>query len=134
MKLAKGDYIGFLNSDDFYSNNALELLTEYIKNKPKKDFIFGEPDILVKKISSNWVVELNENTLPRILVNTGYWEELAKKRISKEDKKYWYTRWPNLVNNGHWFSKFLFFGCLANYTLWLYNNFRYNSISFYYFG
>jgi glycosyltransferase involved in cell wall biosynthesis len=41
MKLAKGDYIGFLNSDDFYSNNALELLTEYIKNKPKKDFIFG---------------------------------------------------------------------------------------------
>jgi glycosyltransferase involved in cell wall biosynthesis len=41
MKLAKGDYIGFLNSDDYYSNNTLELLTKYIKDNPKKDFIFG---------------------------------------------------------------------------------------------
>ena len=42
----------------------------------------------MKKDSSDWVVELNENTLPRILVNTGYWEELARKKISKDDKKY----------------------------------------------
>jgi RNA polymerase sigma-54 factor len=48
----------------------------------------SEPDIIVKKDSSDWVVELNENTLPRILVNTGYWEELARKKISKDDKKY----------------------------------------------
>ncbi|MDC1011067.1 glycosyltransferase family 2 protein [Candidatus Pelagibacter sp.] len=41
MKLAKGDYIGFLNSDDYYSNDTLDLLTKYIKNNPKKDFIFG---------------------------------------------------------------------------------------------
>ena len=41
MKLAKGDYIGFLNSDDVYTNNAFELLNIYIKNFPSKDFIFG---------------------------------------------------------------------------------------------
>jgi len=41
MQLAKGDYIGFLNSDDYYSHNALELLNDYIKKYPKKDFIFG---------------------------------------------------------------------------------------------
>ncbi|MBD1156599.1 glycosyltransferase [Pelagibacterales bacterium SAG-MED20] len=41
MQLAKGDYIGFLNSDDYYSNNALELLTGHIKKNPNKDFIFG---------------------------------------------------------------------------------------------
>ena len=41
MQLAKGDYIGFLNSDDYYSYNALELLNNYIKKYPKKDFIFG---------------------------------------------------------------------------------------------
>jgi RNA polymerase sigma-54 factor len=70
-------------------------------NLDEKDFIFGEPDILVKKISSNWVVELNENTLPRILVNTGYWEELAKKRISKEDKKYLADRYAS----GKWLIK-----------------------------
>ena len=41
MQLAKGDYIGFLNSDDYYSKNTLELLNDYIKNYPEKDFIFG---------------------------------------------------------------------------------------------
>ena len=41
MQLAKGDYIGFLNSDDYYSHNALELLIKYINKYPKKDFIFG---------------------------------------------------------------------------------------------
>jgi len=41
MKLAKGDYIGFLNSDDIYTDNALELLNIYIKKDPSKDFIFG---------------------------------------------------------------------------------------------
>ena len=41
MQLAKGDYIGFLNSDDYYSHNALELLNKYITNYPEKDFIFG---------------------------------------------------------------------------------------------
>jgi len=41
MKLAKGDYIGFLNSDDYYAHNTLELLNKYIENYPNKDFIFG---------------------------------------------------------------------------------------------
>ena len=41
MQLAKGEYIGFLNSDDYYSHNTLELLNDYIKKYPKKDFIFG---------------------------------------------------------------------------------------------
>jgi glycosyltransferase involved in cell wall biosynthesis len=41
MKLAKGDYIGFLNSDDLYTENTFEYLLKYIKKYPKKDFIFG---------------------------------------------------------------------------------------------
>ena len=41
MKLAKGDYLGFLNSDDIYTDNAFEILLTYIKNYPDKDFIFG---------------------------------------------------------------------------------------------
>ena len=41
MILAKGDYLGFLNSDDKYTENALEILNSYIKSFPKKDFIFG---------------------------------------------------------------------------------------------
>ncbi len=41
MKLAKGDYIGFLNSDDVYTQDAFDHLLKYIRNYPDKDFIFG---------------------------------------------------------------------------------------------
>jgi len=41
MTLAQGNYLGFLNSDDKYTENALEILEKYIKNYPEKDFIFG---------------------------------------------------------------------------------------------
>ena len=41
MKLSTGDYLGFLNSDDYFSDEALELLEKYIKKYPEKDFIFG---------------------------------------------------------------------------------------------
>ena len=41
MKLASGQYIGFLNSDDSYSDNAFEILNKYIKKNSDKDFIFG---------------------------------------------------------------------------------------------
>ena len=41
MSLAKGKYIGFLNSDDKYTENALTTLNKYINKFPDKDFIFG---------------------------------------------------------------------------------------------
>ena len=41
MKLAKGDYLGFLNSDDRFTNEAFVTLKKYILNFPDKDFIFG---------------------------------------------------------------------------------------------
>ena len=41
MKLARGDYLGFLNSDDKFTDNALTILKRYILNFPEKDFIFG---------------------------------------------------------------------------------------------
>ena len=41
MQLARGQYIGFLNSDDIYTDNAFFFLKKYIKDYPQKDFIFG---------------------------------------------------------------------------------------------
>ncbi len=41
MLLAKGKYIGILNSDDKYTKRALEIIKKYIIKFPKKDFIFG---------------------------------------------------------------------------------------------
>ena len=41
MQLAKGKYLGFLNSDDKYTEKSLEILNKYIENYPDKDFFFG---------------------------------------------------------------------------------------------
>jgi len=40
MKLAKGSYLGFLNSDDYFSDEALELLENYIKKYPENPILF----------------------------------------------------------------------------------------------
>ena len=41
MMLAKGDFIGIINSDDIYLPNSLEILKNYIIKNPEIDFIFG---------------------------------------------------------------------------------------------
>jgi glycosyltransferase involved in cell wall biosynthesis len=41
MQLSKGEYIGFLNSDDQYTPEAFKYLNSYIRKYPEKDFIFG---------------------------------------------------------------------------------------------
>jgi len=41
IKLAKGDYIGILNSDDTYNSNTLELVANYTLNQPNA-IIYGD--------------------------------------------------------------------------------------------
>jgi glycosyltransferase involved in cell wall biosynthesis len=41
LKLYSGNYVGFVNSDDFLLPNAIDILVEYIKKYPDKDFFFG---------------------------------------------------------------------------------------------
>ena len=41
IKYAKGDIIGILNSDDYFYDNALEIVKTYFEKKPEIDFLFG---------------------------------------------------------------------------------------------
>ena len=41
LLLAKGNYIGFVNSDDLLTKKSLYILSKYIKKNPKLDFFFG---------------------------------------------------------------------------------------------
>ena len=41
MKLCRGKYLGFLNSDDVFTLDAFNYLKEYIDDNREKDFIFG---------------------------------------------------------------------------------------------
>lgn len=50
------------------------------------------PDVLMKKLPKNlgggWAVELNNATLPRVLVNEAYYTEVAQATKDKKDKSY----------------------------------------------
>ena len=41
IRLASGDVIGILNSDDYYYPEALKIINDYFQKNPKLDFIFG---------------------------------------------------------------------------------------------
>ena len=41
MSVAKGEFIGIINSDDLYTKNSLSIISKYAFNNKKIDFIFG---------------------------------------------------------------------------------------------
>lgn len=41
LRVFSGDYIGFLNSDDYLLPDAMNILVNYINKNPNKDFFFG---------------------------------------------------------------------------------------------
>ena len=41
MIVSKGEFIGFINSDDIYKKNALKIISNYIEKNKVVDFIFG---------------------------------------------------------------------------------------------
>lgn len=65
------------------------------------------PDVLMKRLPKNlgggWRVELNSETLPRVLVNREYYTEVAQSAKRKEDKDYLNTQ----LNNASWLVKAL---------------------------
>ena len=44
------------------------------------------PDILISKRSGNWLIELNPETLPRVIVNNNYYAQVNSLAHSKKDK------------------------------------------------
>ncbi len=45
LNLAQGDYVSFLNSDDYYSDNALNTAVEILQSNPKIDFLVGNCNV-----------------------------------------------------------------------------------------
>ena len=41
MRVSKGKFIGFINSDDIYKKDALKIISNYIEKNQQADFIFG---------------------------------------------------------------------------------------------
>ncbi len=60
------------------------------------------PDVLMKRLPKNlgggWRVELNADTLPKVLINNDYYTEVAQHAHAKQDKKYL----DEQLNNANW--------------------------------
>lgn len=73
-----------------------EMIAEIRQLSPKPGLRFGAvdmqpviPDVSVRAASDgSWIVELNADTLPRVLVNRSYYARVAKTGCSSRDKDY----------------------------------------------
>lgn len=65
------------------------------------------PDVLMKRLPKNlgggWRVELNSDTLPKVLVNNVYYKEVAKTATQKKDKEYL----SNQLSSANWLVRSL---------------------------
>lgn len=78
------------------ADDITDMLSELRELDPKPGLSFASelaepiiPDVLmVAHPKGGWAVELNHETLPRVLVNTTYHARVLKTPMSREDKKY----------------------------------------------
>jgi RNA polymerase sigma-54 factor len=61
------------------------------------------PDVLVRPQGGGWTVELNNDTLPRVLVNNRYYAEISSAARSKAEKDYLVDRYQQ----ANWLAKAL---------------------------
>jgi RNA polymerase sigma-54 factor len=78
------------------AEDLTEMIGEIRSLDPKPALAFDHqvappvtPDVLMRAVSGGgWMVELNSDTLPRVLVNTRYYAKIAGTSRSKDDKVY----------------------------------------------
>jgi RNA polymerase sigma-54 factor len=88
-----------------------EMITEIKQLNPKPGLKFGSvqiqpvlPDVMVRPArDGSWMVELNNDTLPRVLVNRSYYSTVSKTARSEQDKGYL----VECLQNANWLVKSL---------------------------
>jgi len=93
------------------NDELVEMVAEIKRLNPKPGLKFGSiqiqpilPDVLVRPTpGGSWLVELNSDTLPRVLVNRSYYATVAKTARSEQDKGYLH----DCLQNANWLVKSL---------------------------
>ena len=88
-----------------------DMITEIKQLNPKPGLKFGSvqiqpvlPDVMVRPArDGSWLVELNNDTLPRVLVNRSYYSTVSKTARSEQDKGYL----VECLQNANWLVKSL---------------------------
>ncbi|MBF0304834.1 MAG: RNA polymerase factor sigma-54 [Alphaproteobacteria bacterium] len=110
--LARRDLAGLLRVCGVDSDDLAEMIGEIRALDPKPALAFDHavaqpvtPDVLMRAnpgAGGGWIVELNTETLPRVLVNTRYYAHVAK-GATKDDKTYLSER----LQSANWLVKSL---------------------------
>lgn len=94
--LAKGDLKGLVRVTKASEEDVRDMVAEVRALTPKPGYAFGggdvqavQPDVYVRKSADGgWKVELNSDTLPRVLVNQVYYSEISSASADEKDKTY----------------------------------------------
>jgi RNA polymerase sigma-54 factor len=93
------------------ADDIADMVAEIRALSPKPGLSFGSepvqpvvPDVLVREgPDGGWLVELNSDTLPRLLVNARYYAKVSVKARDKDSKNYL----TECLNNANWLVKSL---------------------------
>lgn len=95
--LARGDLKGLIRAVGAEEDDIRDMIAEVRALTPRPGLAFGgagavqivRPDIFVTQAEDGgWKVELNADTLPRVLVNQTYFARVATARSSEADRQY----------------------------------------------
>ena len=109
--VARRDLAGLAQICGVDAEDLAEMIGEIRELTPKPGLAFGSdpvqpvvPDVFVKEGSDGaWHVELNSDTLPRLLVNSRYYSKVSTAARSKDDKAYL----TDCMNSANWLMKSL---------------------------
>ncbi|MGZ8996052.1 MAG: RNA polymerase factor sigma-54, partial [Rhodospirillales bacterium] len=94
--LAKRDWPQLARVCNVDHDQLLRMVSEIRTLNPKPALVFDQalsqpvvPDVIMRpQPGGAWVVELNSETLPRVLVNNHYYVKLSRSARSRDDKQY----------------------------------------------
>jgi len=109
--VAEGDVGALTKVCGVDAEDVLQMIAEIKELNPKPGLGFNEavvqtlvPDVFVRQTGDGgWRLELNNDTLPRVLVNTRYCAEVSHRAKTKEDKAYI----SECLNAANWLVKSL---------------------------
>ena len=109
--VAKRDFAGLAALCELDSADIADMIAEIRALTPKPGLAFGSepvlpvvPDVYVREASDGvWNVELNADTLPRVLVNGRYFAQVNAAARSREEKAYI----TECLNSANWLVKSL---------------------------
>ncbi|OQW51644.1 RNA polymerase factor sigma-54 [Candidatus Raskinella chloraquaticus] len=109
--LARHDYAGLRKICGVDDEDLADMVGEIKRLTPKPGLAFGHtiiepvvPDLTVRKgPDGGWIVELNSESLPRVLLNQSYYAHVTRSKLGDKDKVFLH----DCLQNANWLVKSL---------------------------